>query len=187
MSDSYKDLKCYAILPDKTVRSVNYSKMSDSGVSAVFFHFGRLFDESHNRMTTFIYPNFTKQVQQAIQYGMPYGFVADVYATSVEDASDEVSAMQVYIERYAPPLGVWLSLHLTMPTTINDMLMKRYIQRLSSLGLTNKLGLYVTRHQLTQITWPTFQELLALWLIDPVTDLSELDTLLTPDFFMLRR
>lgn len=182
---SVESLSCYVVIPDEGVKEIDFETMKKSGVSAVYIKLGRLFDDSHNRFSQYKYPNLELQAKQAIKANMPFGFIADMCARDANEAVEETDAMKLYIQKYNPPMGVFMALHLTMPKSINDLIMQRYIKYLTQLGLTNKLGIYATRAQLDEITWDDVKERLYLWLIDPVSDLNQLNTLLSPEFFML--
>lgn len=179
------NLKCYVVLLDEYAKDTDYEVLKAAGVSAVYIKLGRLFDDSHNRFSQYKYPNLELQTEQAIKANMPYGFIVDMCARDANEAVEEVNAAKIYIQKYTPPIGVFMALHLTMPKSINDLIMQRYIKYLTPLGLTNKLGIYATRGQLNEITWDDVKEQLYLWLVDHVSDLNQLDTLLSPEFFML--
>ena len=184
MDNTFSTLSCYVIIPDETLKEIDFNAMKKSGVSAVYIKLGSLFDSAHNRFSQYRYPNLDIQVNQAKEANMPFGLIADMYARSADEAKEETDAMKIYIQKYTPTMGVFMALHFSMPNAINDIIMKRYIKDLTALGLTNKLGIYCNREQLTKFTWKSYQEQLYLWLIDHVSDISQLDTLLTPEFFM---
>lgn len=178
-----EDIKPYVVTPDYEDTTIDYARMKDVGVVATFIQVGSLFDTMHNHFSEFKYPKLEMQVQRAVDYDMPYGFVADMSAWSVDEARLECSKLKIYIEKYAPPLGLWLRLNFAKPKGINDVILEQYIKELSKLGLTNKLGIYVTREQLSKITWDNFKDRIYLWLIDHVSNIDQATGFLTPEFF----
>jgi len=80
---------------------------------------------------------------------------------------------------------VWLKLDLVGSVAMNDMIIEKYQDILWRSGLKGKIGFYVTRDQLSKVSWDKWQETFYLWLVDHISDMSEMNQLLTPEFFDL--
>lgn len=176
----------YMITIDRNTRSnINYSYMSELGVVGVLIEAGKLFDSTHSKVS-FRNPELDKQVANAIRSNVPFAWYSEVSARNVQEALQEMYQLSFIVRKYPPVLGVWLKLNLVKSKTINDNILKTYQDELINLGLKNKIGLYATKSQLNQISWDKFYNDWYLWYVDIVDDISEINQLLTPEFFVVK-
>lgn len=183
----YKKIDCYLITLNRNSPDVDFNRLKDIGVVGVLIEEGSLYDVTHKENNKYVNPRLDSQVRKAIDSKMPYGFFADVKAQSIAEANRELSWLRIYASKYVPPLGMWLNLHLTKSKSTNDSIIARYKEVLDGAGFHGKMGFYVTRAQLNQITWSKWKDDFLLLLIDHISDISEIETLLTPEFFMLEK
>ena len=181
----YEAIDPYIVTVHRITKLLDFSKFKENRIIGVVIEAGYLFNEIHLKADTYVSPMLDKQVQAAKEAELPYGLYATVRARSVPEAREELKWLRIYIQKYVPPLGVWLNLDLANNTTVNDMIIDTYRDILVKSGLKGKIGLYCNRAQLSKVTWSIWKEHYLLWLIDHVKDTSELDTILTPEFFML--
>ena len=181
----YKAIKSYMITLDRVSKKVNYEALKDIGVIGTLIEAGYMYDTSHMVVDTFVSPTLEEQVKATKDADIPYGLFTYTRARSITEANLELKWLRIYIQKYVPPLGVWLKLELANDKNINDMIIGRYKTLLEASGLKGKMGFYVTRDQLSRITWDKWKDDFFLWLVDHVDNVSELDTLLDPTFFDL--
>lgn len=183
----YKEIDCFIITLDRNSPSVDYEKLKDIGVIGTIIELGSYFDSIHMENKTYKSPKLEEQVKAAFDNNIPYGFFVPVSANTIKEATDELSMLRIYASMYPPSLGIWLVLNFTKSKTINDSIIEYYRDSLLRAGYSGKMGFYVTRKQLEQVSWDTWKEDFLLMLNDHVSDISEIDTLLTPEFFMLNK
>lgn len=183
----YSAFTPYVATIDRNVKSVDFEKLKEAGVSVVIIEAGRLYDESHKELSNYTNPLIDQQVVGAGQASIDYGLLADVRARSVEEANKELKELTLVIQKYTPPYGMWLHLNLSSADkTTNNNIIDRYQFVLQALGLKDKIGFYATRKQLENIDWTEErQNIWYLWLNDHVEDEAHLSQLLSPEFFML--
>ena len=185
MSLDYSQIKAYVVSVDRTTDTFDAEKLKSVNVIGLFAEAGRLFDVSHTKQSTYVNPQLDKQIQAAKDASIQYGLFPYVRARTVKEAEEELKWLQIYVQKYVPPLGVWLKLELSAKSEFNDAIIRTYTEKLEKLGLKGKIGLYATRTQLSYVDWDKWQESLYLWLISHVDDVSDLDQLLDPTFFDL--
>lgn len=184
----YTEIKSYITSVNRDTKStVDYKALKDIGLIGTMIEAGYLYNLSHIKVDTYRSPKLDEQVTAAKKAEVLYGLYGIVRAKNVEEAREELAWLRIYIQKYVPPLGVWLKLELSAGTAMNDMIVSAYYDMLKSAGLVGKVGFYVTRDQLSKITWSKWQEQFLLWLIDPISDISEIEQILTPEFFMLEK
>lgn len=181
----YKEIKCYMTALDRSSKKVDYEALRGIGVIGTMLEAGYLYDQSHMEVNTFVSPALDSQVSAAKKADMPYAFYTYVRSRNVKEANLELKWLRIYIQKYTPSLGVWLKLELTDNKSMNDMIIGRYKTLLEASGLKGKMGFYVTRTQLSRITWSKWQDDFLLWLVAPVKNISEIEQILTPEFFDL--
>ncbi len=181
----YKAIKAYMTTLDRTSKKVDYEALKEEGVIGSLIEAGYMYDTSHMVMNTFVSPTLEAQVKAAKEADIPYGLFTYTRARSITEANLELKWLRIYIQKYTPSLGVWLKLELVNDKDINDMIVGRYKTLLEASGLKGRMGFYVTRDQLSRISWDKWQDDFLLWLVDHVDNVSELDTLLDPTFFDL--
>lgn len=183
----YKEIDCYVITLDRNSPDVDYEKLKEVGVIAAMIEEGSYFDSVHMVNSTYVSPTLEKQVKVAEESNVPFGLYADVRATSIKEANDELTWLRIYASKYIPALGIWLTLNLTKSKVINDSIIEHYRDSLERAGYSGKMGFYVTREQLSKISWDRWKNDFLLMLIDHVSDMSEIEQILTPEFFMLNK
>ena len=184
MEIDYTQLKPYIITLSRISPAIkDYSKFIQAGVSGVTIEAGYLFDSQHKHQTVFRNPKAYEQAEKALSSGLPIGWMMPARARNVTEASEEIYQMSFEIRKYSPMLGAWLLLELKGSISDNDTILDRYKEELHRLGLQNKIGLICTYTSLKTITWSQKQADWSLWIIDPVNNLSELNSLLEPSFF----
>lgn len=182
---SLEEFTPYAITVDRYATTLNYTALKNMGVTAAVFEAGYLYDSIHIRQSRYKNPQLDSQIQRAIDNNVAYGLYADVRAKNVDEAKEELRELALVVRRYSPQIGLWLRLLFNNPVATNNKILDKYYDTLLNMGFKDQLGLYVTRSQLDKITWDDYYEDWYLWLIDPISNLSAMDELLTPAFFML--
>ncbi len=181
----YKKINPYAATIDSTVSSIDIQPLRDLGVTFLCIEAGKLYDASHIELDRFRNPNLDTIIKSARHQNMPYGLYTEIYGRNIEEADKEIYQIRLAVQKYTPEIGLWLSPHFTGTKENNDRLLKRYYDAFVKLGLEGQLGLYCRRSEIEKITWSgKWCEQLLFWMDDHVTDLSDFDRLLTPDFFM---
>lgn len=183
---SLEEFTPYAITVDRYAPTLNYKALRNIGVTAAVFEAGYLYDSIHIRQSRYKNPQLDSQIQHAIDNNVAYGLYADVRAKNVDEAKEELRELALVVRRHSPQIGLWLRLLFNNPVATNNKILDKYYGTLLNMGFKDQLGLYVTRSQLNKITWDNYYENWYLWLIDPISNLSAMDELLTPAFFMLR-
>ncbi len=181
----YTEITSYMITLDRTSKNVDYDALRGIGVIGSMIEAGYLYDRSHVEVQNFRSPALESQAQAAKQADMPFALYTTVRARNVKEANLELKWFRIYIQKFTPQLGAWLRLDMTAPKAMNDMVIGRYKELLEASGLKGKIGFYVTRKELEQVSWDKWQDDFLLWLIDPVSDISEIEQLLDPTFFDL--
>lgn len=183
----YKDIKANFAIIDKSVSKVDVKKLKSAGVVGLMLDAGQFYDTLYEERSSYANPNLPKLIASALVENMPYGFIVDVRARTTAEANNELRLLRIYAQKYAPTLGIWLSLNFIKSKSINDSIISRYKEVLESAGYKGKMGFYVTRKQLETISWDKWKYDFYLMLIDHISDVSQLNTILTPEFFMLKR
>ena len=182
----YEAINPYIITVDRNTKLLDFSEVKEHQIVAAVAEAGYLYDSVHMEVPAYVSPMLEKQVKAFKDAELPYGLYAIVRARSVEEAKEELKWLRIYIQKYVPPLGVWLQLELAGNVAINDLIIGKYREILELSGLKGKIGFYVTRNQLSRISWDKWQDSFLLWLVDHVDSKSELETILDPNFFMLK-
>ena len=176
-------LNPYIITLDRNSPSVDYQRLQGIGVLGSMIEAGYLYNSIHKEVT-FKSPKLESQVEACISSNIPYAFYFDAKARSVAEAKKEMYQLSFIVRVYPPALGVWAHLCLPGSTNTNNSIINEYTEELTRLGLKGKIGFYVTRSELKQITWSKYQDDWYLWLVDRVSSLEDFDGLLTPQFFL---
>lgn len=185
MEVDYKQLKPYVItLTRKSPKIKSYKKLIDAGVSGVVVEAGYLYTPEHKHEKVFRNQQAYIQVEQALDSGLPIGWLMYARAKTTAEAYSEMYEFSFEIRKYSPTLGAWLKLELGGKTPDeNDSILNVYEQELVKLGLKGKIGIMCTKSTLKTIHWSQKQHEWNLWMIDHVKSASELSTLLNPAFF----
>lgn len=183
--DSSK-LTPYIATLDSKVTQVDYTKLKLLGVVGVMIHGGSYYDTMHNVRHYYRSDNIKTQVADADKHDMPYGLYVDVRARSEAEATLECRQLWYIVSKYPPKLGVWLRIETRANIDTNNKILEVYESHFVKWGLKDKFGLYITRSQLSSISWNKFYDRYLLWLVDPISTTAEIDGLLDPEFFMLK-
>lgn len=152
---------------------------------------GYLYDSMYIKRE-FKSPRFYEQIHAFDEMDIPYGLWMTCRARTEAEAKAEMAELRKCIQVSKLNLGVWLDLKFSAnrTTTQNDEIINIYKKLLADMGLSGKIGLYVTPEQLKTITWADHQNEWLLWLVDRLqynADLEVLDALLIPDFWNVDR
>lgn len=174
-----------ATISPKSV-GVDFKKLKKLGVVAVMIKAGGLYDSLHMERYSYAAEGLSDTVEQANNSKVPFGFLVEVRARNIAEADKELSALSILVRKYAPPLGVWIDIHLTKSVSDNNSIIDRYETIFNRLGLKGKMGIYANKNQLSKIDWNEKRyNSWYLWLNSHVGDTSDMQGLLTPEFFML--
>ena len=184
---NYEDLNPYIVtLTRKThiIKDTEWDKLKDARVCGALIETGRLYDDSH-RQVDFRNPRLKTHVESLQKAKLPWGLYIEMRAKNTAEADKEIEELQPCVRLYPPELGLWLQCTFTKSVSVNDKILQRYYDELERLGLKNKIGIICTKKDLDLISWEKkWSDYYCLWLIEHVKDTSELETLLTPTFFL---
>lgn len=176
----------YIATIDRMSKDIDIDKLKEIKVVALMIEGGYLYDKSHMVVARYRNPKIDEQVKLAKDAEMPYALYFDIRARNVDEAKAELQELQFIIQKYTPPLGCWLTFAFKEEDkTMNDSIIKTYKERLTKLGLVGKMGFYVDRDQLSTISWDDWKEDFYWWMVEHVEEISEVEQLLYPEFFML--
>ena len=174
----------YIITISSNTLSVDYRALKSIGICGVMIELGCLYDSIY-REKEYKNPKLDSQINSAISVGLPYGLYTIVKARNVEEAKREIESLKIWIQRYSQNLGLWLRLELSASKSINNDIIDIYYSRLAELGLAERIGFYATPDQIAKIDWDKYCDKWYLWLDKHVTNVLELNELLTPEFFVI--
>lgn len=184
---NYEDLNPYIVtLTRKThiIKDTEWDKLKDARVCGALIETGRLYDDSH-RQVDFRNPRLKTHVESLQKAKLPWGLYIEMRAKNTAEADKEIEELQPCVRLYPPELGLWLQCTFTKSVSVNDRILQRYYDELERLGLKNKIGIICTKKDLDLISWEKkWSDYYCLWLVEHVKDTSELETLLTPTFFL---
>jgi len=184
---NYEDLNPYIVtLTRKThiIKDTEWDKLKDARVCGALIETGRLYDDSH-RQVDFRNPRLKTHVESLQKAKLPWGLYIEMRAKNTAEADKEIEELQPCVRLYPPELGLWLQCTFTKSVFVNDRILQRYYDELERLGLKNKIGIICTKKDLDLISWEKkWSDYYCLWLVEHVKDTSELETLLTPTFFL---
>lgn len=172
----------YLITLDRNTKKVDYKKLQQLGVVGAIIEAGSLFDNAHKEIY-YVSPKLKSQTEEAAKARIPIGLYTQVRARSVSEAKKEIAEMRTCVQKYPPSLGLWLNLKLANTKNINNDIIELYYNEAVDLGLKDKVGIYATKTQLKLIDWDKFKTKFSLWIVDHLSDISEADKLLEPEFF----
>lgn len=175
----------FIVTIDRNVTNVNYKALKSIGVIGVILEAGYLYDSSH-RKQIYRNPNLLTQVKSVESAGLYYGLYSDVKARSIDEAKEELYHLSLCLRKYPPLLGMWLRLKMNNSKSINNQIIDEYYKQLVKLGLKDKIGFYVNKSELSKIDWNKYKDDWYLWINDHVHSLSNLNELLTPQFFIVQ-
>lgn len=179
----YNNFTPYLATIDRNTSNINYKSLTDMGVVGVMIEAGYLYDVSGLEVYNYRNPKLDSQIAAADKVGMPYALFSITRAKTIEAANKEIYQLSLCIRKYPPQLGFWLRLGLTKSKSINNQIVNIYYDALVKLGLKNRVGIYITEAQLTQIDWGKHRDKWYLWLDNHVKVASDIGTLVMPNFF----
>lgn len=178
------DFKLYVISLDRYSDLRDFQSLKDAGVIGVIIEAGYLYDTNHKEVGRYQNPRLSSQIQAAKDANMLYGLYAVSRAKNRNEAKKELKELNLIIRTYSTQLGVWLKPELTAVNSVNDGIINLYYEAFVDMGLTDIVGLYATRDQMSRITWEDFQDSWFLWLIDHVDSMDNIADQFTPEFFV---
>lgn len=173
----------YLVTPSRNATNIDYNKLKACGVIGSMLDAGYAYTSNHVKVSKFESTSLKKQIDQVRKAGLPFALYSTMRARSVSEAEIEMQEFRTVLRRYPPTIGVWLQLQLPSNRTVNDKIMEIYLKCLVELGFKSQIGLYVTPTQLKSITWSQHKGSWLLWLIDAVSSVSDLNSMLEPKFF----
>ena len=181
----YKKISAYLITLDRNSPDVDYRRLKSAGVIAVMIEAGYLYNSMHIEQEYFRNPKLRKQVEDAYRNKVQYALYTTICARNSAELMKELYQIKLCIESFTPPLGIWLKLGFNNNKKTNNTLLDICKAYLIKLGLKNKIGLYVTKSELNKIDWneERYNDWL-LWLNKHIDDLSSIEQVLKPEFFM---
>lgn len=181
----YKKISAYLITLDRNSPDVDYRRLKSVGVIAVMIEAGYLYNSMHVEQEYFRNPKLRKQVKDAYRNKVQYALYTTICARNSAELMKELYQIKLCIESFIPPLGIWLKLGFNNNKKTNNTLLDICKAYLIKLGLKNKIGLYVTKSELNKIDWneERYNDWL-LWLNKHIDDLSSIEQVLKPEFFM---
>lgn len=192
ISIDYSKLTPYVVTLDRNSYGYDLNELKKNGVVGALIeanswvnNYGRLDRNVDYRLQEFRQPRFSQEIKDVKASGLPYGYYVNIYARTTSAADLDMNQLYYMIASNNPALGIWISPHFSIDTTKaqNDKIIERYYKRLVDMGFKGKVGFYTTKKQLNYISWDKFQNTWLLWIIDHISDIDELNQLLTPEFF----
>lgn len=153
------------------------------GVLGVIIEAGYLYNSLGNKVDTFRNPKCYNQVEAVRSSNLPWGYSMLSTGKNATQARAEIEQLSYIVRKYPPYLGVWIEVNSKKSVKVNDVVISTYEKELERLGLKNLIGLKVDSKSLKKFTWTKFQKSWYLWNVSHVTNLDELNSLLTPEFF----
>lgn len=187
---NYENISPYMILIDRN-SVVDYASLKDAGVIGAIVEAGCYMESNGLLYPKFNNPNLGVQIAELDKLDIPYGLYTTCRARNSVEAKAEMYAFSFPIRQYSPKLGVWLNLEIVKNNLYNTAILNRYKQDLIRLGFKGKMGIICDRDMVSHIEWDnddddtkeSFKNDFLLWLVEHVTDTSELERLLDPTFF----
>lgn len=184
---NYQDLNPYIVTLTRNTHNLNdkeWQKLKDARVCGALVEAGYLYDAAH-REVEYRNPKLRSHIESLQQTKLPWGLYSELRAKNTSEAMKEIEEIQPCVRLYPPELGLWLQCTFTSSVSVNDKILQTYYDELERLGLKNKIGIICTKKQLDDISWEKkWSDHYCLWLVEHVKDTSELETLLTPTFFL---
>lgn len=184
-SINYSILNSRIVILNRESTDVNLSKVKDKRIIGAIIEAGYLYNSLH-RETDYRNPELDNQVRAASKNKLSFGLYTDVKARSVNEAQKEINELRLCVQVYPPALGVWLHLQLNKSKSENHKIVDLYYKELVKMGLKDKIGFYVTKSELSQIDWSKYYNSWYLLWNNHITNLAEIETLLTPEFFVVK-
>lgn len=180
---NWEYINYFIITIDRNSPTPDYKDLLKNKVSGVIIEAGYLFNSLHQRVS-YRNPKLQSQCLLASQFKISWGLYCDCKARSIDEAKEELYQLSFCIRKYPPVLGMWVHFSLVKSTAINDGIVNTYRDELIRLGLKGKIGIIATNTELGKISWKDKHcKDWVLWIDDHVTNLSDVEQLLSPSFF----
>lgn len=177
----------YIVVADPKAKNINYKNLKIASVVGIMFYAGGYFESGflHKKKDKYVSSTLKAQVADCDEADFPYALYCDVRARDAKEAREECEALFYVISKYPPKLGIWLGLDLIGSTKTTTPIIDTYYKYIYKWGLHDKCGFYCTKDQLSKIDWDKYCENFSLWIIQPISNVSNLYDLQTPNFFKL--
>lgn len=179
--------KPFMVTPDYTAVDIDYKELKELGVIGTMLWAGAIFNSNRTKRNSYANPNINKQVENAKKYDMPWALYADVRARTSDEARLECRELYYVISKHSPKLGIWLHLDFTQTSAISAKeIINIYYDKILEWGLKGRCGIYATKGQADLINWPQWTDKFAFWWIAMLSNMDDIDSILTPSLFQLR-
>ena len=169
----------------RNTTSINYGQMKENNLAGVVIEAGYLYNSQHQEVY-YRNPKLKDQATAAANNDVPFGWYCDAKARSIQEARKEIYQLSFIIRKYPPTLGVFVHFQLVKSKSVNDSIVEYYKNELVRLGLQDRIGIIANDSELATISWKeTHYKDWILWWNKHVSDVSELDKLLTPSLFVV--
>ena len=180
---NWEYLNYYIITIGRNSPIPNYANLLKNKVSGVIIEAGYLFNSQHQKVY-YRNPKLREQCTTASKANIPWGLYCDSKARSVTEAKEELYQLSFCIRKYPPVLGMWVHFSLVKSKSINDSIVTTYKNELIRLGLIQRIGIIATESELSTISWKeTHYKDWVLWLNRHISNFTEIQQLLSPEFF----
>ena len=174
----------YVVCINENTPELDYQKLKEKDVVGVLIDTGSYFNELHEVNYPVRNQNLDAQVQAAKLAYVPFGFIVNVKAQSIEEAYAEFADMKLIVRRYPPQLGVWLNLDLGDDIDVNTEIINQYYRVLYDYGFYDQMGLYGDREHIDKIKWDE-NYMRFYWVMNRhLSSLDKVHQLPKPEFFM---
>ena len=182
----------YILTLDRSTRNFDLSQLADLGVIGVMIEAGSAFTMTHMRQSEFQNPKLNDQIKACQDAKLDFALYMDARARTKVEVQYEMKYLTNIVRKYPPMLGMWLKPQfLPLPSSklkdTNNDVVDEYYKQLVKIGLIDKVGFYCPLSQLELIDWDKYSKDWYWWMVESVSDVAELDALLTPEFFMYDR
>lgn len=180
---NWEYLNYFIMTIDRNTSTPDYADLLKHKVSGVIIEAGYLYDSVHHKVY-YRNPNLRSQCLLAAQSKISWGLYCDCKARSIAEAKEELHELSFVIRKYPPVLGMWVHFSLVKTKTINDGIVDEYKNQLVHLGLKGKIGIIANQSELSMISWKDkHYKDWVLWYNKHITNLSNIEQLLSPQFF----
>ena len=164
----------YIVKIPESATSFDGDMFKESQICGVALSAGYLYSsKTHLSNDSYIAKNLHKQVKCADKYNLPFALIAEVRARSVSEAKLECDKLYYVCAAHVPVMSLWLHLDFSTSKSINNQILEYYIDRASSWGFKNTLGIYVTQDELDMVDWDDYSDVLYLWKVDHTLDVKD--------------
>ena len=187
ISPDYTQIHNFIATLDRNSPDTDGKELVNVGVVGAILEVGQYYDRLHNVTDVYLSPKIEKQVKMCNDANIPFGFVTTMRSRNLQEANTEIRTLRIHAEKYIPSMGLWFVPDMTDKKDINDSIVEEYKRVFEKYGFKGKIGFYATRKQLESASWDKWKSDFLLLLVDHVDDISEIETILTPEFFMLNQ